>query len=296
MSINPALIMPESGSVNDNSPVGTLSGHESAYWKTPATHPNQAGFVTTLPIGANAVERFFNGWITLQPQYGAFNMAQGADGWSVKDDPYLRIIQRGGLKEFPAQQVVNLNWHRRPGRLSKRSHKLIWERIDALIGQGASETEAILAAIPQLREEQLQSWGCEFCPDRVFNEEIHLKRHESVMHADDVRSRETREGLKMALREGAGVGGGQLPEMLITALASIAKDSKETQAALLSFLRANQVAVPFTPGEVADATGEAAPTQPEPSVPEETPETRGQKAFRLAKEMREMPKAAQPET
>ena len=61
---------------------------------------------------------------TFMPQYGEF--ANGTTGgtkkesdargvaWNPADEPWRLILQRGGAKEFPVEQIIAFRWHVRP--------------------------------------------------------------------------------------------------------------------------------------------------------------------------------------
>ena len=242
MSVDISFLQPAGSSVSDNERAGTMSGDEAAYWKKPADDPSEPGFVTVLQIGKNTMDRFYMNWQPLVQKYGAFNLAQGKGskeqpGWRVESDPFLRIVHKvGGLSEFPAAQIIKLGWHRRPMRASYQTHKFIWQQVDQRIEAGMDEDAAIRAVFPQLEGLPLETWTCEFCPDRRFNEHVHLQKHESVQHKDQVQARETRNAIATALRDGQS-GSGQLTETMALLMGEVAKSNAETQQALLAFLR-----------------------------------------------------------
>jgi hypothetical protein len=232
-AIGTALV-PETGSadINATSQIAKSKGEaDAAYWKSPHN-----GWVNIMPVGANATEQLMEGYRPLQ-KFGYFFLANGAGGWIPAYDPYLRIVEMGGFDEFPADQVISLNWHREPRGSSKQSHKLVWKHVKAYLDRGLSKNEALVAVFPSLAGviETVGSFKCDYCPDRWFNEEVHLRKHESVIHQDDVRSRETREAIVQAAQTGQQKDS-ELMTLLAGLLGEVAKGNAETQKAVLQLV------------------------------------------------------------
>lgn len=169
------------------------------YWRIPDARMTR-GRVTLLQYGMNALERLERGHQQLRA-YGTYKSDNGPGGWVPWQDPYLGIVQRDGLREFDAQQILDLGWYRRPGRMAKQSHREVWKRIQTLIDDGMTEEVAVRTVLPQLREHDLRTYVCDYCPDRQFASAALVRRHESLAHREDVRSREIRDSISEALRE-----------------------------------------------------------------------------------------------
>jgi hypothetical protein len=174
------------------------------------------GRITLLENGANAMERvMYREYVMLQ-RYGGYHGANHPADWQ-RNDPYLGIIQRGGIHEFDAEQILDLTWQYRPGREATQSHRILWEQIDALIAQGVPEADAILTVIPQLAGRDLTIQTCEACgPDRRFRDAESVRQHRSIMHKDDVQTVGTRDAIAQALQSS----GGNM-DQLITVMAQL---------------------------------------------------------------------------
>lgn len=166
------------------------------------------GRITLLQYGRNAVERQDreSDYEQLR-RYGQYKPNDKAGAWQPWRDPFLAIVQRGGLKEFDAYQLVELGWHRRPGRNAYQSHREVWRLIEAEQARGLDEREAVRAVLPQLAEHEFADVPCELCPGKTFSAlsqaaAVALKhRHDSIVHKEEVRSRETREAIAAAISE-----------------------------------------------------------------------------------------------
>ncbi|MDQ1307674.1 MAG: hypothetical protein QG671_3507 [Actinomycetota bacterium] len=90
-------------------------------------------------------------------RYGHFNHENPRIGWTVAQDPYRQILQRDGAHEFPAAQIVELGWHRRPP-------------IPGL-------------TFPQLAGVEIEDIQCPICHKWFMNQACYEK-HERVAHAD----------------------------------------------------------------------------------------------------------------
>lgn len=183
------------------------------------------GRIALLQNGANATERvMYRGYQMLQ-QYRSYRGANHPADWQMTD-PYLAIVQRGGLHEFDAEQIIDLQWQYRPGRTAPASHRLIWEKIDALIAGGASEAEAVYAVLPQIEGHDLTRHACETCPGRLFRDAENVRHHRAVMHKADVQTLGTRDAIAQALQAG-GSDMGQLIGALTALVEQLAAQQAE---------------------------------------------------------------------
>jgi hypothetical protein len=174
-----------------------------SYFRIPDTRMER-GRITLMENGQNATERVMYRDYVLLRQYGGYHGANHPADWQ-RTDVYLGIIQRGGLHEFDAEQILDMCWHYRPGRESSQSHRLIWQEIDRLIGQGIDEAAAVYAVMPQLAGRDLTRHTCEACgPDRPFRDAESVRQHRSIMHKDDVQTLGTRDAIAQALQAGGG--------------------------------------------------------------------------------------------
>lgn len=174
-----------------------------AYFRLPDSRMPR-GRIELLQNGQNALERVMYRGQEMLARYGGYHGAGSEADWQF-NDKFLAIIMDGGLHEFDREQIVDLFWHYRPGRDAPRSHRLIWEQIDRLIGQGLSEDEAVLTVMPQIDGVDRTPQTCEACgPDRYFRDAESVRRHRSVMHPDDVQTVGTREAIAQAISAGSG--------------------------------------------------------------------------------------------
>jgi hypothetical protein len=182
------------------------------------------GRITLLENGQNAMERvMFREYVILQ-RYGGYHGANHPADWQ-RNDVYLGIIQRGGLHEFDAEQIVELTWHYRPGREATQSHRLIWAEIDKMIAQGIAEPDAIVAVIPQVAGRDLTIQTCEACgPDRRFKDAESVRQHRAIMHKEDVQTVGTRDAIVQALQAGGGSGSGM--DRLADSMAALVEQNR----------------------------------------------------------------------
>lgn len=197
------------------------SGRQS-YWRKPD------GTIVFLSCTANGLKSYTKKKFTLLPDYGEFTTAfDSARRLDIMVDPYRLILERGGIKEFSREQIVELGWHRTP-------HVILRHAISALIGSGLSESEAMLAVMPQLRDFERVDVPCKLCPGRVFNSESELEHHE-ILHREDVQTRRMTDGIAKAI---AGAQAGQtesfapILQMLAQAIQTLA-DGQADQRLLL---------------------------------------------------------------
>jgi hypothetical protein len=195
-----------------NAPIG--------YWRIPDDRMPR-GRITMLQYGQNALERIEREAGVQLRNYGTYKSDGGIGAWKPWTDPFLGIVQRNGLAEFDAQQIVDLGWHRPPTRQSKDSHRAAWKPVQALIDDGMSQDDAVKTVMPQLRGRTLKDYICEFCPSRRFNTLANLKSHESLMHKDHVLSRGIQEAIVNSQKEN---GGGQekIVEAILTLVQQLA--------------------------------------------------------------------------
>lgn len=171
------------------------------YWRLPdARYPR--GRITISQYGRNADDQIDREGYQRLRQYGTYKSNGGPGTWQPWRDPFLAIVQRDGLREFDAEQIIELGWHRRARRSDHDSHKAIWQRVDRLMAErGLSERQALDAVFPQLAGRELADVGCSLCPGRMFATLDQKHRHEAFAHKEEVRSRETRDAIAMAISE-----------------------------------------------------------------------------------------------
>ena len=204
------------------------------YWRKPN------GWITFEQYRHNTLDRFMRRWSML-PQYGEFKLI-GQPGWDPHRDPYAALVAKGGAGELPPDQVLALRWHRRPDRTERGARSRVWVLIDQYIQRGLEIQDAVEAVLPQLVGTDWREWRdyhCQFCPQRVFNTASDVARHESVMHREDVRSREIRDSISDALTK-SGAQQAPLLEAVVAVLGQLAqegKDQKTLVAELLAGLR-----------------------------------------------------------
>lgn len=133
------------------------------YWKKPLFDPNsgepfpEAGWVVlSAEDDMRSLARVESGWIRLR-QYGGHHPQAG---WSAINDPYRPILELGGAKEFPVDQVLALNWHRKPPKGFTRND--------------FPQLEGVTLSDVQCRQA-----GC----FRWFNNEEDYNKHYSVAHS-----------------------------------------------------------------------------------------------------------------
>lgn len=200
-----------------------------AYWRKPD------GWLTFHQTGANALDLPMRGWVLLY-QYGGYPPPQHAGADGPIGDPYFRLLQAGGAKEFPPDQLLQLGWHLPPGPTAKRSHRWVWERVSTLVQAGLSEREAIGAVLPALAGLSWEVLDCPLCPGRRFTgqtreaaEQLRHK-HELIVHQEDARTRELRDSITQAL---GGSGGGGQQSQVLEALVAVLSDHGEAIKELL---------------------------------------------------------------
>ncbi len=210
------------------------------YWRKPD------GWVTFEQFRHNTYDRFIRGWNMLI-QYGEYKLT-GQGAWDPHTDVFAALVVRGGAKELPVEQIMSLRWHRRPDRTDRTARARVWGLVDQQMQAGLAEQDAVEAVLPQLKGSDWRTWRdhhCQFCPQRVFNTESDVLRHESVMHREDVRSREIRDSIGGAL-ERAGAQNAPLLEAVVAVLGQLAQDGKE-QKALVAELLAGLAVKPSAP-------------------------------------------------
>lgn len=174
----------------------------------------ERGRITLMENGANAMERVMYREYTMLQRYGGYHGASHPADWQ-RVDVYLGIIQRGGLHEFDAQQIIDLCWHYRPGRDATDSHRLIWRDIDRLIDQGLSEQDAVYTVMPQMAGRDLTIQTCEACgPERRFSTAESVRQHRAIMHKADVQTLGTRDAIAQAIQQGSGGGAGDMTQLI----------------------------------------------------------------------------------
>lgn len=217
------------------------------YWRIPDDRMSR-GRITTLLYGQNALERLERGDGIQLRRYGTYRSDGPTGSWHPWMDPFLAIVQKGGLHEFDAQQIIDLGWHRPPKRNAKDSHKIVWKPVQALIDLGTDQDEAVRTIMPQLKGRDLKDYACEFCPNRVpFSELAHLKNHESLMHKDHVLSRGIQEAIVNAQKE-TGSGQGEI----VNAILELVKQMAASQPASASAEKPAKTESKLKPGFPSD--------------------------------------------
>lgn len=132
-----------------------------AYWRRPDG---------TIRLGEYwPVELMRNLSLGRQPllQYGEFNERD------LRGDPWRVLFLRGGAKELPLSQVLELGWHRNPprydeaGNLNRRGKPVVFPQLDS------DEARALIA----------QEEKCQYCHKTYLNRES-LTNHQRVAHRD----------------------------------------------------------------------------------------------------------------
>lgn len=236
--------------ISDPGQLGRVSGFQQfgiedsrsvayGYWRKPD------GWITFTQYRHNALDRFMRAWQIL-PVYGEYKLI-GQAGWNPHTDPFAALVARGGAHELPPEQVLALRWHRRPARGERGAVARVWALVDQQIRQGLDEQDAVEVVLPQLAATDWRTWRdyrCQFCPQRVFNRPEDVERHESVMHREDVRSREIRDSISDALTKSGDQQSGAFAAVL-ERMAQDGHDQKALMAALLALLSKDET----TPGE-----------------------------------------------
>lgn len=217
---------------------GSLNGSGAQiYWrKTDGTIVFGSGTVNGFRV--NTRKRF----LPLM-EYGEFtNDVHRRIGWDPMLDPYRPLLERGGIKEFSREQVVELGWHRRP-------HRILQAQIDRLVAQGVPAAQALVAVIPQLDGFERTDVPCPLCPGRVFNSDDELSRHE-ILHKDDVQTRRLGDAISKALAGGQAASSetfAPIIKMLADAITKLSVGQAETQANLANMSALIQRAVAAEP-------------------------------------------------
>jgi hypothetical protein len=158
----------------------------SGYWKKPN------GEIVLLDSGPNGMQAYTRKRWMLLPEYGQWSLSPQR-GWQPMTDPYRKILEFGGIREFTREQIVELHWHTRP-------HPVLQRKIDVFVQSGMDKRAALDAVIPQLAGYEWEVFRCgnPACRDRAFNSESELRGHE-VLHREDVRTREMSNAISTAI-------------------------------------------------------------------------------------------------
>lgn len=201
-----------------------------SYYRVPDRRM-QRGRITMLQNGNNAMEMIeHRGYQSLRSTYGGYKSANQIGDWQ-RTDPYLGIVQRGGLHEFDAQQIHDLKWHHQPTDDSGTTHRLIWLKIQQQMALGLDHDTAVLAVLPQLAGWDLAEYPCKLCPNRVggaFTSAQSLEGHRSVVHKENVQTEGTRDAVAAALST-AGSG----TTDLVAAITALVQQMATQQAAAM---------------------------------------------------------------
>lgn len=156
------------------------------------------GRIVLLQNGMNAMEMIQYRDRQALGRYGGYHGANQINDWQ-RTDPYLGIVQRGGIHEFDAEQILEMQWQFPPGQDAGGAHRFLWERIGGLMRAGLSQDDAILNVMPQLAGHDLNDYPCALCPGRHFTKPEHRDAHRSVMHKENVQTEGTRDAVAAAL-------------------------------------------------------------------------------------------------
>ena len=143
-------------------------------------HRPQNGEVTfSAAWETEYLSRLRSGFIPL-PQYGTFVLTERpGDRWVPNKDPWRQILERGGIKEFPLHQILELGWHLTPPKVNGKPIE-----------------------IPQLKGKTIPDYICPFCfrPERHFYAERLLNSHMTVMHKEQAGQMRAAQQLEKALQ------------------------------------------------------------------------------------------------
>lgn len=195
------------------------------------------GRVQLLKGGPNGMGRAMRG----DQPLAAYGMVRRAsrNGLPTQNDEFAILVQRGGARELSARQTLGLHWHRRPLNSDTWSHKTLWQSIDQLIATGVEERAALNTVLPQLVGVEIpEPKRCEFCHGRLFLTRDEALKHESVMHREDVRTRELRDSITTALSSQNKDGGdmAELVKLMAQTLAAVAGQGQEQKEAIENLL------------------------------------------------------------
>jgi hypothetical protein len=199
-----------------------------AYYRMPDRRMPR-GRIVLLQNGMNAMEMIqYRDRQTLS-RYGGYHGANQINDWQ-RTDPFLGIIQRGGIHEFDAEQIIDMQWHYEPGPDAGGAHRWLWERIGNLMQRdGLSREEAVCRVMPQLAGYDLEDYPCALCPGRHFTQPEHRDAHRSVMHPDNVQTEGTRDAVAAALAT-SGSNMGDLVSALTLLVEQMAADRQAQMA------------------------------------------------------------------
>lgn len=168
------------------------------YWRKPERVDPDTGAVTPGDIvfgqaGANGVRTKTRLRFIMLPQYGEYPFNSGRGGWDPLIDPYLRLLEKGGIREFSAAQIKEHQWHIRP-------HRVLRRQIEAYEQQGLSREQALLQVMPQLAGEDLTVHRCPSsgCP-RTFISQSHVDKHAGIAHKEELRNRDLQNAIAKAI-------------------------------------------------------------------------------------------------
>lgn len=148
------------------------NGGLHAYWRKPS------GDIVISGMGPHEVQAALESQFQLLVGYGKFSLTPGRKGgWEPNADPYYLILSLGGIKDFTLDQIMQHRWHLRP-------HPVLAKQIAELTARGLTEREALDTVMPQLKGVEFEAVYCIHCPDRVFNDQHQLGKHEIIHKAE----------------------------------------------------------------------------------------------------------------
>lgn len=162
-TVNPGVLNEFFGSQADDSGTSGKSG-KWCYWKKAETFVDgvpapDAGWIIVAPAWPSETMRQLDKGMTPLRRYGEFTLNQAQENWRVHHESFRRIFQLGGAHEFPVEQIVQFNWHRRPPYRG--------------------------VTFNQLTGIEIPDFACPVCPNRHFATAENLQSHERVMHSED---------------------------------------------------------------------------------------------------------------
>ena len=199
----------------------------NAYWR------RADGGIALVDGGPNGMQVYPKKKWTYLGEYGQWSLTRQGN-WDPMNNPYQKILERGGVKEFSLDQIVELNWHRKP-------HPVLKRQMDALITAGVTEEAAFVAVMPQLKGFTREDFLCpnSSCRGRVFNTQGDLNAHE-IIHKQDVQTRQLGEAITKATMAGQAASAETMSEALsaiaqvVQSLAVSQQDMQKNFAALLA--------------------------------------------------------------
>ncbi|MEK7111858.1 MAG: hypothetical protein AAB875_00875, partial [Patescibacteria group bacterium] len=139
------------------------------YWKRPLQW-DSPGWVVLGPTNAESFQKYIRmGFMPLFP-YGQH--ITDTKEWRTQLDPYRKILENGGAKEFPVDQVIELGWQRKAPTI-----------------KGKSVEFPQIEGVMEFKGRPITNPSCEHCT-AVFITDAMLSKHTALMHANQAQSTE----------------------------------------------------------------------------------------------------------